>query len=254
MAASTRVLVTAGASGIGLAIARAFTAGGGDVFVCDIDAAALAALPTVAPGVRSCRCDMGDRAEIGPMVEAAASALGGIDVLVNNAGIGGPTAPVEAIDPDDWDRVLRVNITSMFDTSRAAIPWLRRSGNAERDQPVVGRGPLRLRESRSLCDVEVGCHRLHQEPGRGARPRRHPRQRDPARDRRRTAHRPVFEGRAALSGRTVDEEKRVAMVNQSIPRLVQAADIAAMAVFLASDGGKAISGQALAVDNDLQRL
>src|SRR6478609_6736924 len=118
---------TAGGARIGLAIARAFMAEGAAVYVCDIDADALAKLPSTAPGVRSGRCDMGERAAIGPMVEAAVAALGGLDVLVNNAGIGGPTAPVETLPPDDWDAVLRVNLTSMFDTSRLAIPHLRRS-------------------------------------------------------------------------------------------------------------------------------
>jgi NAD(P)-dependent dehydrogenase (short-subunit alcohol dehydrogenase family) len=249
-----RVLVTAGASGIGLAIARAFTAQGAAVFVCDVDAAALAALSTAAPGVASCRCDMGNRAEIGPMVEAAVAALGGLDVLVNNAGIGGPTAPVESLDPDDWDRVLRVNVTSMFDTSRLAIPHLRRStrGCVINLSSVAGRfgyanraayatskwavvgftkslsielGPAGIRVN-AIQPGMVGGRRIDQ----------------------------VLEGRARLSGRTLDEERRLAMTNQSIPRMVEATEVASLAVFLASDAARSISGQALSIDNDLQKL
>ncbi|NLZ12092.1 MAG: SDR family NAD(P)-dependent oxidoreductase, partial [Alcaligenaceae bacterium] len=85
-----RVLITAGASGIGLAIARAFHARGARVYVCDIDEAALAALQTALPGVHTALCDIGSRAEIEKMVPDAAVRLGGIDVLVNNAGIPGP--------------------------------------------------------------------------------------------------------------------------------------------------------------------
>jgi NAD(P)-dependent dehydrogenase (short-subunit alcohol dehydrogenase family) len=253
-ASGRRVLVTAGASGIGLAIARAFLAGGARVHVCDIDEAALGALPAAAPGVGSSRCDMGNRAQIRAMVDTAVGALGGLDVLVNNAGIGGPTAPVEALDPDDWDRVLRVNVTSMFDTTRLAIPHLRRAGRgvvinlssvagrfgyanraayATSKWGVVGftkslsieLGPAGIRVNAILPGTVEG-RRLDQ----------------------------IFEGRAKLSGRPVDEERRLAMTNQSIPSLVDAADIASLAVYLASDAGKAISGQALSIDNDMQRL
>jgi NAD(P)-dependent dehydrogenase (short-subunit alcohol dehydrogenase family) len=91
----TRVLVTAGASGIGLAIARAFHATGASVFICDIDAAAMARAASGMPGLHTRRCDVGDRAAVADMVADAAAKLGGIDVLVNNAGIGGPTKPIQ---------------------------------------------------------------------------------------------------------------------------------------------------------------
>ena len=90
---SQRVLVTAGAAGIGREIARAFAATGAKVFVCDIDAAGLARLEQEIPGVLTTTCDIANRAEIERVVAAAATALGGLDVLVNNAGIAGPTAP-----------------------------------------------------------------------------------------------------------------------------------------------------------------
>ena len=64
----------------------------------------------------------------------------------------------------------------------------------------------------------------------------------------------VFEGRAKVSGRSVDEVREESMRNQSIRSLVDPRDIAALAVFLASDAGKSISGQALGIDNDIQRL
>ena len=100
-----RVLVTAGAAGIGRAIAQAFAAAGARVHVCDLDAAALQTLRADTPGISTSVCDIGDRAAIGTMVAEAVQALGGLDVLVNNAGIAGPTASVEQFDPDAWDAV-----------------------------------------------------------------------------------------------------------------------------------------------------
>ena len=253
-AEGTRVLVTAGAAGIGLAIARAFMAEGAAVYVCDIDEGALGKLPSTAPGVKAGRCDMGDRAAIGPMVEAAVAALGGLDVLVNNAGIGGPTAPVETLAPDDWDAVLRVNLTSMFDTSRLAIPHLRRSsrGAIVNLSSVAGRfgyanraayatskwGVIGFTKSLSIELGPAGIRVNAILPGTVEGPRI---------DR-------VLQGRASLTGRTLEEERRLAMLNQSIPEMVGAADVAALAVYLASAAGKAISGQAISIDNDMQRL
>ena len=211
-------------------------------------------LPSTAPGVTSGRCDMGERAAIGPMVEAAVAALGGLDVLVNNAGIGGPTAPVETLAPDDWDAVLRVNLTSMFDTSRLAIPHLRRSsrGAIVNLSSVAGRfgyanraayatskwGVIGFTKSLSIELGPAGIRVNAILPGTVEGPRI---------DR-------VLQGRASLTGRTLEEERRLAMLNQSIPEMVDAADVAALAVYLASAAGKAISGQAISIDNDMQRL
>jgi NAD(P)-dependent dehydrogenase (short-subunit alcohol dehydrogenase family) len=122
-----RILITAGASGIGREFVRAFAANGAKVFVCDIDDAGLSALAKEIPGLVTARCDMGQRAEIEAMVPKAVAALGGLDVLINNAGIAGLTLPVEQYPPDDWDKVIAVNLTAMFDVSRLAIPHLKKS-------------------------------------------------------------------------------------------------------------------------------
>ena len=119
-----KVLITAGASGIGLAIARAFHRSGSRVYICDIDAAAMERAASDLPGIRTRLCDVGDRAAVTAMVADAAGRLGGLDVLVNNAGIGGPTRPVHELDPADWDAVVRVNLTGTFDVTRNAIPHL----------------------------------------------------------------------------------------------------------------------------------
>ena len=122
-----RVLITAGAAGIGREIAHAFAATGARVFVCDIDAAGLERLGQEIPGVLTARCDIANRADIHRMMAAAVVALGGLDVLVNNAGIAGPPAPVEEVRPDDWDQVVQVNLTGTFDVTRLAIPHLKQS-------------------------------------------------------------------------------------------------------------------------------
>ena len=120
-----RVLITAGASGIGREFARAFAGQGAKVYVCDIDEPGLASLAKEIPGLTARRRDMASRAEIEAMVPEAIAALGGLDVLINNAGIAGPTLPVEKMPPAEWDRVVAVNITAMFDVTRLAIPHLK---------------------------------------------------------------------------------------------------------------------------------
>jgi NAD(P)-dependent dehydrogenase (short-subunit alcohol dehydrogenase family) len=103
-----KVLVTAGASGIGKEIAAAFLAAGDSVYTCDINRAALDAAAHELPGLKTGLCDVGDRKQIETMMADAVSQLGGIDILVNNAGISGPTAPVQDFDPDKWEAVLKV--------------------------------------------------------------------------------------------------------------------------------------------------
>src|SRR5580658_1840968 len=122
-----KVLITAGAAGIGYAIARAFHDSGAQVYICDIDAAALERAAAVMPGLLTRRCTVGDRAQVATMVADAVQRLGGLDVLINCAGIGGPTKSVRDLDPADWDAVVRVNLTGTFDVTHCAIPCLIKS-------------------------------------------------------------------------------------------------------------------------------
>ena len=122
-----RVLVTAGASGIGKEIARAFVASGATVCVCDIDVKAMETAAKDIPGLLTTACDISKRQDIEHMVAAAVELLGGLDVLVNNAGVSGPTAPVEEMDPDAWDKVMQVDLTGTFNVTRMAIPYLKKS-------------------------------------------------------------------------------------------------------------------------------
>ena len=248
-----RVLVTAGASGIGREIVRAFAARGAAVFTCDIDAAALGALAAEIAGLHTSVCDIGRREDIERMVGAAAAALGGIDVLVNNAGIAGPTAPVESFDPDAWERVLQINLSGAFHVTRLAIPHLKRSraGSIINLSSVAGRFGYAQRSAYSASKwgligltktlaIELGGDAIRVNailPGAvdGERMQR------------------VLAGRAQHSGRTLEEEARHALDSASIKTLVDPRDVAALAVFLASDAGKSISGQMLPIDGDMQK-
>ncbi len=251
---SLNVLVTAGASGIGLEIARAFGASGARVFVCDIDAGALQDAAPQVPGIETMVCDVGDRSACEAMVAEAARRLGGIDVLVNNAGISGPTKPLHELAPADWDAVLRVNLTGLFDVTRTAIPHLVRSGNGViiNMSSVAGRFGYPNRSpyaatkwaiiglTKTLA-MELGDHKVRVNaiaPGAvdGDRIQR------------------VFDGRAQATGITVEDVKQIAMANQSLKQLVDPKDIGALAVFLASDAAKSISGQVIPIDGDMQRL
>src|SRR6185295_9519455 len=122
------VLITAGAAGIGRAIATAFHAAGSRVFICDIDTDALAAVARDLPKLGSARADVADPASVEAMFSAATNFLGGLDVLVNNAGIAGPTAKVEDISIADWDRTVAVDLNSMFYCTRLAVPLLKAAG------------------------------------------------------------------------------------------------------------------------------
>ena len=247
-----RVLVTAGASGIGKEIAKAFAANGAKVCVCDIDEAALEQAASDIPGLITKVCYVSKRQDIERMVADSVDALGGLDVLVNNAGISGPTAPVAELDPDAWEKVMQVDLTGTFNVTRLAIPHLKKSeagviivmssvagrfGYANRSPYCTAKWGL-IGLTKTLA-IELGPSGIRANailPGAvgGARIEK------------------VFEGRAQATHKPLDEIRREALAAQSIKRFVDPRDIAALAVFLASDAAKSISGQMLPIDNDMQ--
>ncbi len=121
-----RALITGGASGIGAAIAWAFRDAGAAVVVLDVPAETPADLPSGAGYVSA---DITDGAAVQAAVAAATGRLGGLDVLVNNAGIGAAGGVVDSTD-EDWLRVLNVNVIGTARVSRAAWPHLRESPHA----------------------------------------------------------------------------------------------------------------------------
>jgi NAD(P)-dependent dehydrogenase (short-subunit alcohol dehydrogenase family) len=249
-----RVLITAGAGGIGREIARAFAANGAKVFVCDIDAEGLETLAQEIEDLTTTLCDVSKREDIERMVTSAIESLGGLDVLVNNVGISGPTTPVDKMDPDDWDKVVQVNLNGTFNVTRLAIPHLKKSpagviiiissaagrfGYANRSPYSTTKwGLIGFTKTLSIELGEYGIRANAILPGAVEGPRL---QR-------------VFEGRAKVSGQSIEEVTNAAMAIQSIKRFVDPRDIAALAVFLASDSAKSISGQLLPIDNDMQKV
>lgn len=246
-----RVIVTAGANGIGRAIVDAFLAEGARVATCDIDAEALASLPDT---VLSQRVDVSDPKALRSFIRQSAEGLGGLDCLVNNAGIAGPTARIEDIDLAAWQQCLDICLTSQYLTCAEAVPHLRASQNASivNLSSVAGRLGFRLRTpyaaakwgviglTKSLS-IELGPEDIRVNailPGlvSGDRQRR------------------VLEARAQSRGMPLAEIEAEAFAAASIKHYVTPAQVADQVLYLASQRASTISGQAISVCGDMQRL
>ena len=244
-----RVAISAGAGGIGRVMADSFAACGAHVFVSDIDDAALAGCGH--PGIRA---DAGVVADMEGFVDAAIATLGGLDVLVNNAGIAGPTARVEDVKPDDLDATLRIDLAAMFHCARRAIPALRASGGGSiiNLSSAAGRFGFPLRSpyaaakwgvvgfTKSLA-IELGTDGIRVNailPGLVDGPR----------------IRAVIKAKAIAAGISENEQTDRAVMTTSLRCFVTQQDIANMALYLCSPFGATISGQAMNVDGDMQVL
>lgn len=249
-----QVVITAGAAGIGLETARAFREEGAEVVVCDVDPQAVARAGDELPGVTASLCDVTDRAAVAAFMEDAAKQMGGIDVLVNNAGNAGPTARVEDLHPEDWDRCLDVCLTGQFNCTRVAVPYLRESGNPSivNLSSAAGRHGFALRTpyaaakwgvigfTKSLS-IELGSDGIRVNailPGivAGDRQRR------------------VMEAKAQQKGVSVKEIEVEAFSYTSIKDYVTQRQIADQILFIASPRGRTISGQAISVCGDIKML
>jgi NAD(P)-dependent dehydrogenase (short-subunit alcohol dehydrogenase family) len=120
-----RVLVTAGGQGIGYAITEQVLAAGARVFICDVEPGRLDAAKAALPAVGTAVADVADPGAVAELYGVALAHLGGIDVLVNNAGIGGLRAAVEDIDDAEWARVMAVNISGAFHCVKHAVPHMK---------------------------------------------------------------------------------------------------------------------------------
>ena len=248
MSEARRVVVTAGGGGIGLIIAKAFVAAGDRVHVCDVNAEAVERVTRDNPAITGTVCDIADRGAVERFVEEAVDELGGIDVLVNNAGIAGPTTSVENLDPDEWDSVLAVNLTGPFNVTRLAIPQLKKSGNgviimmssvggrfgyANRSTyATTKRALIALAETLAL---ELGDHGVRVNtiaPGAVSGPRMDG----------------VLQARAAATGRDLNDVLTDALGIQAIKRFADPQDIAELALFLAGEHATTITGQTFAID------
>jgi NAD(P)-dependent dehydrogenase (short-subunit alcohol dehydrogenase family) len=249
-----RVIVTAGAAGIGREVARTFLREGATVHVCDVDRHALAELASSDPQLKAAVCDVSDREATTRFIDTAAAALGGLDCLINNAGIAGPTGRVDEIPPEEWDHTLAVNITGQFNCVRAAVRHLANSSNPSiiNLSSTAGRLGFPLRTpyaaskwavvgfTKSLA-VELGAQKIRVnaiQPGpvEGDRIRR------------------VFAAKAQVRGVSMQAIQEEALSHASIKEMIAPQQLADMMVFLASPRGRTISGQAISICGDVQGL
>jgi NAD(P)-dependent dehydrogenase (short-subunit alcohol dehydrogenase family) len=247
--AGLRVAITAGAGGIGKVMADSFVAAGGKVYVCDVNDTALASCGH--PGMRA---DAGQAREMEAFVDAAIAQLNGLDVLVNNAGIAGPTKRVEEITPAELDETLRIDLASFFHCARRAVPALRAAGGGSivNLSSAAGRFGFPLRSpyaavkwgiigfTKTLA-IELGPDGIRVNallPGLVDGPR----------------IRAVIAAKAKAVGVSEEEQTQRLLAATSLRCLVTQQDIANMALYLCSPFGATISGQAVSVDGDMQFL
>ena len=239
-----RALVTAGAAGIGRVIAEAFVRNGARVFVCDIDEKALGSLQKEIPHTRA---DVASIADVERLFAEAARALGGLDILVNNAGIAGPTAKVEDIRPEDWDRCIAVDLNGMFYCTRKAMPLIKQAGGGSivNLSSIAGRFGFPLRTPYSAAKwavvgftqsvaAEAGpdgvrCNCIQPGIVEGDRVER------------------IIAAKAQALGVSPKEVLDKMVEGISLKTTVTAKDVAETILFLVSDAGKHISGQAISV-------
>jgi len=249
-----KVLVTAGANGIGLSVAKAFESEGAKVHICDVDDKALVDLARVDTKITSSKTDVSDRKQVGRLFEEALDRLSGLDTLINNAGISGPTGGVDSIDPDDWDRTLAINITGQFNCARLAVPHLRESKNPSIINLSSIAGRLGMARRSPYCaskwavigftkslSAELGPAGIRVNsvlPGlvEGDRLRR------------------VIEANANNRGVLFSEAEAEFVSYVSMKKTVTAEEIADAILFLCSPRGRTISGQAISICGDVQML
>jgi len=252
--AGQRVLVTAGASGIGRAIADLLIAEGARIHICDVDEGLLADFAAAHPAAGATRADVAVEADVDRLFEAAAAGLGGLDALVNNAGIAGPTGRIEELDPADWRRCIDVDLTGPFLCARLAVPMLKAAGGGAivNISSVAGKygypfrspyasakyGVIGLTETlaKELGPANIRVNAVL--PGLVKGPRIEA----------------VIRARAAETGVSYEEAEAGYLEHVSLGRMVEADDVAAMILFLLSNAGRNVSGQSIAVDANVETL
>lgn len=248
-----RVLVTAGAAGIGRAIVDTFVEHGARVHICDNSVDALEACAREQPHVSRSFADVSDEAAVDRLFADISAQLGGLDVLVNNAGIAGPTGAIDEISTADWKRTIDINLTGQFLCARRAVPMLRASAGVMLNvSSVAGRLGYAYRTpyaatkwaivglSASLAKElgEFGVRVNALLPGIVEGPRMEK----------------VIADRATTTGVPYDEMKATYLENVSLKRMVSPVDVANMALFLCSPLGRNISGQAISIDGNVVNL
>jgi NAD(P)-dependent dehydrogenase (short-subunit alcohol dehydrogenase family) len=249
-----RVLVTAAASGIGKTIVEMFVSHGARVYICDIDENNIATFRKSFPSVGVTRADVSDPKQVETLFDDVRESLGGLDVLVNNAGIAGPTCPIEATPLQEWHRTLDVNLSGAFHCARLAVPMLAGSPNARlvNIASVAGRlgYPLRSAYASAKWGIVGLTESLAMELGpkgicvnavlpgivEGTRMRK------------------IIQARADQEEKSYTEMENEYLSKVSLRRMVTACDVAATVLFLCSPAGANITGQSLSVCGNVESL
>lgn len=242
-------IITGGGRGIGRAIALRLARAGFDIVVAGIEPAELAAVAdeVIARGRRSLalQCDVTREDQVRDLVERTLTELGRIDVLVNNAAIIGPTAPVVRLNRRDWDEVLAVNLTGPMLCAQAVLPHMigRRSGRIINIASIAGKIAYALRSPYAVSKWgllgltltlarEVGEHNIQVNaicPGPTAGPRMTK----------------IIQLRAAELGQTPEEVEKTYLQTMLLRRLVDPEHVAELAALLAGPAGASMTGQIL---------
>ena len=247
-----RVIVTAGGSGIGRAIVDRFVAAGAHVHTCDVQQEFLDDAIASNDRVSGSLADVGEPKDVENMVAAAVEAMGGVDVLVNNAGIGGPRAALEDISYADWDRTIGVNLNGMFYCIKQVVPLMKAQGSGciinistgSTRTGLPGRLPYVASKegvngitgtlARELGPFNIRCNSILPGAVEGPRGER------------------VLAAVAEKKGVSVEEAKAESLRYISMRTTVAPSEIGDTACFLASDAARHVSGQFIGVCGNLE--
>jgi NAD(P)-dependent dehydrogenase (short-subunit alcohol dehydrogenase family) len=249
-----RVVVTAGGSGIGRAIAEGFLACGSSVYVCDVDNQLLHDMLSSNHRATGCVADVSSIIDVDRMFDDVMQKFGGVDVLVNNAGIAGPTAGIVDVEPDELRKTLAIDVEGMFHCARRAVPSMRKAGAGSIINlgSVAGRLSFSMRTPYSAAKwgvvgftkslaLELGPEKIQVNailPGHVNSSR----------------FRGVVARKAAAVGIAPAEMEAQMLDAVAMKETVEVADIANMALFLASPFGAAITGQAISVCKGVEMM
>lgn len=252
--AGKRIAVTAGASGIGRAIARALAAQGARVAICDVDRAALDRAADDLGAEAAEIADVSDEAQVQAFFARIGDRMGGLDGLVNNAGIAGPTGGVEEIAPADWRRCLDVCLTGQFLCAHFAVPMLKAAGGGAMVNISSAAGRFGYAYRTPYASAKWGIIGLTQSLAKEL---------GPSNIRVNAILPGIIEGprmegviaaRAAQVGVSHEDMKAEYLGRISLRRMTPPEDVADMAAFLMSEAGRNLSGQSFPVDGNVESL
>ena len=249
-----RVLITAGAGGIGLAIAERLIVEGAKILICDVDRGQLEAFGERFPDAHTFEADVSNEEAIKGLLQFAGDQLGGLDALINNAGIAGPTGGVEDVDPEEWRRCIDVCLVGQFLCAHFAVPLIKQAGGGAivNMSSAAGKHGYAFRSPYSAVKFgvigftqslakELGPNNIRVNailPGIVEGPRIDA----------------VIAARAEQLGISHAEMETKYLENVSMRRMVTASDVAGTVAYLLSKDGYNISGQSIGVDANVENL